>query len=174
MRKIIKKDYIFQGRKISVRLDHYKINNKVYIAEIVEHRGAVVILPLLENNKVILIRQFRYPLQDYILELPAGTLEEGEEPEETARREIVEEIGYRAGKLEELGKIYASPGYTTEVLYAYIALELKKGESSPEEYEDIETIIIDMDKIPTLIKENKIMDGKTLATFMLYYSRKIL
>jgi len=171
MRKLLKKEYVFRGRKFFVRLDYYQINSKIYTAEIVEHKGAVVILPLLQN-KVILIEQYRYPIQKYILELPAGTLEKGEKPEETAKRELIEEIGYKANRLEPLGKFYASPGYTTEILYAYLALNPEKTLSHPEEYEDIKPVIINIDKIPALIKENKIIDGKTLATFMLYFSRR--
>jgi len=169
-RKYEKSEYIYKGRKISLRLDSYKINGKHYTAEIVEHRGAIVILPI-DNDEVIFIRQYRYPLKDYILELPAGTLEPGEEPEKTAQRELIEETGYKSHKLELLGSFYASPGYTTEILYAFLATNLEKTTPKPEEYEEIKILRVNLDEVPLIIARNEIRDAKTLATFMLYYAK---
>jgi len=162
---------VFKGKKISVVVEEIIGKKGVYTAEIVEHPGAVVILPV-KNGKIIMIKQYRPAVRGSILELPAGTIEEGEDPVTCAKRELEEETGYKAGKLKPLGSFYASPGYTSEVLHAFLAEDLIPGKESPEIDEEIEILELKEDELLELIKHGSIRDAKTLSALLLYYLKK--
>ncbi len=135
--------------------------------EIVRHPGSASILPY-EDGHVYLIKQYRYPLNGYIWEIPAGTLEEGESPEECARRELEEETGLIAGRLEEMFEAYLIPGYGTEKMHFFLATELSEGEMHPEPSEKIEVYRIPFDKVLRMIGEKDIVDAKTIAALLWY------
>ncbi len=153
----------YRGRVIT--LEVREVNGKA--REVVRHPGSVSILPY-ENGYVYLIKQYRYPLNDYIWEIPAGTLEEGESPEECAKRELEEETGLIAGKLEKMFEAYLIPGYGTEKMHFFLATELSKGEMHPEPSEKIEVHRIPIDEALEMIKGGKIVDAKTIAALLWY------
>jgi len=146
-------------------------DGRISTREIVEHRGAVAIVPMLSENKVILIKQFRKPANEDLLEIPAGTLAEGETPIECAKRELVEEIGYSAGKFEELFSIYLAPGYSTEKLHVFLASELKPEERKLDEEEFIEVVEMTLDEAISQIEAGAIKDAKTICGLLLTWYR---
>ncbi|RKZ24377.1 ADP-ribose pyrophosphatase, partial [bacterium] len=116
---------IYSGRVVALRIDRVMLpSGRKSIREVVEHRGAVAAIPV-KGDKIILIRQYRYPVDEVIYEIPAGTREKNETPDETMARELEEEIGYRAGRLTHLFTFYSTPGFTTEKISIYLAEELE-------------------------------------------------
>jgi len=162
--------YVFEGKKFNVLILDVTLPTGIRTTkEVVEFPGAVAILPLLDNEKLVLIRQYRVPIKSWIYEIPAGTLEPGEDPEKCALRELEEETGYSAKKLEKLLEIYPSPGYSSEIIHIYIARELSKGEPKTEIDEVIETVEMDLNEALEMIRKGLIKDGKTI-TALLYYT----
>lgn len=135
----------------------------------INHPGAAVILPLVDPEHFVIIQVERPSVGETLWELPAGTIEEGELPLVTAKRELIEETGYRAKNFKEIFSFYASPGYSTERLYAFLATDLKKGEQKLEKDEKIEPRVISFTEALDMIKEGKIIDAKTLATLLHYF-----
>jgi ADP-ribose pyrophosphatase len=136
--------------------------------EIVEHRDAVAIVPV-SGDQVILVRQDRIATGGKVLELPAGMLEAGESPLESARRELREETGLHGGDWVEVAAFYTSPGFTDEKIHLFIATGLEQGEAAPEATEDLELVRVPLDQVPSLIEE--VEDGKTLAGLLLLLRR---
>lgn len=132
------------------------------------HPGAVVILPLLDDNTIVLIRVRRYAVGASLLELPAGTLEKGELPINTAGRELVEETGYLANRMQPLGVFYTSPGILSEQMYAFVATDLEQQEQALEEGEEIELVPTPYDDALDMIRSGAIQDGKTIAALLMY------
>lgn len=138
-------------------------DGKTYLREVVRHPGAVVLLPLLDQDTVVLIENVRPSVGQTLLELPAGTRELGEPPETTAARELVEETGYRAGVLRPIHKFYSAPGICDEFMHLYVASELVRGEHQRETTEQIENRIATRTEIKQWIAEGRIRDAKTLV-----------
>ncbi|HIQ03220.1 MAG TPA: NUDIX hydrolase [Desulfurococcales archaeon] len=162
-------EYVYRGRRINVKLVELQIPGRGIVErEVVEFRESVVILPLLSDGRVILIRQYRVPVGGWIYELPAGVIESGETPEECARRELIEETGYRAGKLVKLFEMYLAPGYSTEKMHAFLAEKLEYVGMKPESYEAIEVTPIEFSKVLDMVKRGSIPDAKTIATILYY------
>ena len=159
---------VFQGRKFKVLSGEVELpSGKKVVRDIVDFGRSVVILPL-EDGNVFLIRQFRPALGKWIHELPAGTLEEGEDPRGCAERELIEEIGYKPNKLELLFKMYLSPGYSNEYMYAYLATGLEYVGEQPEYGEEIEIIKYPFDQVLDMVRDNAIEDAKSIATILYY------
>ncbi len=135
---------------------------------VIVHPGAVGILPLLDDGRVVLLRQYRVAVDAYLIELPAGTLEPGEPPIETAQRELIEETGYTAAKMEPLLTFFSSPGILRERLHLFLATGLVPGETALEDGEDIELLIADWDEIRGMIARGEITDAKTLIGLQHY------
>jgi ADP-ribose pyrophosphatase len=131
--------------------------------EIVRHPGACVIVPLLDDGRVCLIRNYRIAVRDTLIELPAGTLEPPELPAKTAERELIEETGYRAAKIDFLHAFYASPGFLDEKMHLYVATGLTAGDSEREEGEEIENLLAPFDEAIAMIFRGEIQDAKTIA-----------
>lgn len=165
--------YLYKGERISFKvLDINLPNGRLFKKEIVEHPGAVVILPLL-NDKVIFLKQFRYALNRWVYELPAGTLDkQGESLEKCALRELEEETGYIADHAKEMFRMYSSPGFSTEIIYSFLVEKMIKSDAKPEETEIIKVIELSFNKTLELIREDKIVDAKTIAS-LLYYDKYI-
>ena len=134
--------------------------------QIVEHRGSTAIVAVDREGYVTLVRQLREPVRKPLLELPAGTLEEGEEPIANARRELAEEVGLRGGRWQELAAFYTSPGFCTERMHVFLAEDVERGEASPQEDEELEVVRWRADEIEGRLGE--LEDAKTIAGLLLY------
>lgn len=168
--KTLTSDVVYDGKIITVYKDEVKLSTgKTSFREVVEHSGGVVILALCKKDgveKVLMVKQFRYPLKQALLELPAGKLEKGEDPLEAAKRELKEETGYSAKKWQDLGYVYTSPGYSDEKLYLYRAEDLEFVGECPDEGEILIEYEYTIDKIEKMIKNNEITDAKTVCAVM--------
>lgn len=160
--KTLKNNVLFEGRVLTLCHDDVLLpNGKKGKREIVRHRGGVCVAPLTENNELIFVRQFRYAYGEEVLELPAGKLETGEDPFESGVRELKEETGCTADKYTFLGKLYPSPGYTSEVISIYLAEGLHPGEQSLDEDEFLGIEKIPLEKAEQMVLANEIFDSKT-------------
>lgn len=162
--KIIHTARIYDGHL--VKLDLHKIrlpDGKTGKREIVQHPGAVAIVPLDNENQVILVRQFRLAANAFVLEIPAGTLEPGEQPEACARRELQEEIGHDSANLESLGGIYTAPGYTTEFIHLFMATDLAESPLEGDTDEFIEVVRMPIEEALQRVDANEIVDSKTVV-----------
>jgi len=155
---------IFKGKLLKVCVKKERLPNG-YLAtfEMIRHPGASLIVPFLNQNTVILLRQLRPVIDSYIYEFPAGTLDNGESPLSCARREITEETGYSAKRFTLLGTIYPVPGYSTEKIFIYKAESLKPAARIPEKDEIIEHKLFTRSQIRRLFKQGKIVDAKTIC-----------
>ena len=133
---------------------------------IIQHAGSAVMMPVDERGRILLVRQYRLPARQYLWELPAGRVDEGETPLQAARRELVEETGYRARKWEKLAVFYPSPGFLAEKMTIFLATGLKSGDASPMEDERIEARWFTSREIDDWIKRGKILDAKTMIGFL--------
>lgn len=160
---------VFDGRLLHVRKDEVRLpNGETAVREWMEHRGAAVIVAFDEAGRLLLVRQYRYPMQCELLELPAGKLEPDEPPEEGARRELEEETGYRAGKLIFLGRLAPAAAYTSEVLYVYLAQELTPcGQHlDPDEFLSVERW--QLEDVLALLDRDELIDAKTQIGLLRY------
>ncbi len=155
---------VFKGKLLKVFVKKLRLPNG-YLAtyEMIRHPGAALIVPFLAHDKIVMLKQLRPVIDAYIYELPAGTLDKNEPPLSCAKREIVEETGYTAGRFKLLGKIFPVPGYSTEKIFIYKAEGLKKTERLPEDDEVIETHIFSKPQVKKLFRTGKIVDAKTIA-----------
>ncbi|MDO8670593.1 MAG: NUDIX hydrolase [Dehalococcoidia bacterium] len=166
--KTIESQRLYEGRIINLRLDTIELpDGRTAKREIVEHRGAVAIVAIDENDNVLLVRQFRTPVGGVLLEVPAGTLDPGEKPEDCARRELQEETGFAAGHIERLGGFYSAPGFCTEYLYLYLATELTPSRLEADYDENIEVEKVPLSEVHHLITSEKIRDAKSVGGLLL-------
>lgn len=162
--KSISSSLVFEGRTINLRVDVVELpDGRQARREIVEHPGAVAIVPILDNGEVILVNQFRAPINRIALEIPAGKLEPGELPENCAMRELEEETGYSAGKLEHKATFFTTPGFSDEIMHLYVATQLKRSRKHPDADEFLETETIPLDELKKMARNGEIVDGKTLV-----------
>ena len=163
---------IFEGKILSVRVDTVELpQGRTSTREIVEHGPAVAIVPLDDNMNVLLVRQYRKAVDQVLLEVPAGRMEDGEEPEACARRELEEETGYSANRWERLGRFFTTPGFSDEEMHTFWATELTPGESHPDEDEVIEPVTVPLASIRELIEQGEIRDAKTITSLLLVLER---
>ena len=154
---------IFQGIFLDVRKDEVELpNGKTSTREWINHPGAVCCVPILPDGKIALIRQYRYPVQEEMIELPAGKLDRGEEPEKCAVRELEEEIGYYPGKLTFLTHIHPAIGFANEKMWLYLAEDLEKTDLKLDEDEFLELIPTDLSEAVQMVWDRKISDVKTI------------
>ncbi|GAA3651296.1 NUDIX hydrolase [Asaccharospora irregularis] len=166
--KTISSDKIYTGKVVSLRLDTVEIPGKGYQKrEIVEHGGAVGIVALTEDKKLILVKQFRKPIEKVIWELPAGKLEIGENPKECAIRELKEETGYSAENIKLIHKFFTSAGFSNEKLYIYLATGLIKGDTHFDEDEFLDIFEVDFNEAYDLVLNNEVEDAKTSIGILL-------
>ena len=157
----------FDGKLIKVTYDVAEVNGKEAWREVVHHPGASAVVAIDENNRIIMEKQFRYALNDYLLEIPAGKLDAGEDPLVCAKRELEEETGIIASEWISLGTIATSPGFCNEVIHLYVAKGLYKGEIHWDEDEYVEVERYTFDELLQRIKEEKIKDSKSLSALLL-------
>jgi len=165
--KLISSQEITKNRIFSVTEDHALDPDGFEIKRaIVHHRGSAVMMPVDEKKRILLVRQYRLPARQYLWELPAGTIDEGEKPLQTAKRELIEETGYRAKKWQKLAVFYPSPGFLAEKMTIFLATGLTPGEATPMEDERIQTRWFKSKEIDELILSGKIQDAKTNIGFL--------
>jgi ADP-ribose pyrophosphatase len=162
--KVTKAEKIYSGRVVGLSRETFVFpDGKEAVREIVQHPGASAMVPMISPTEVILIKQFRYSAKKELWEIPAGTLEPGETPLACAERELVEEIGYRAGKMTPLGGFYTSPGFCTEFLHLFLATDLELSESNLDKDERIEVHKMPMREAIRKIERGEIIDAKTMV-----------
>ena len=168
MEKTLESQYIYKGKIINVRKDKVLLpDGKTTSREVVEHRGGVCVVPVDENGNVTLVRQYRYPIGREVLEIPAGKREEGEDPFETARRELSEETGLEAGKYDFLGEFLATPGYCAEKFYIYLARDLTRHAQHLDEGEFLDVVSMPLKQAAELVWSKQIDDCKSVAGLLL-------
>jgi ADP-ribose diphosphatase len=155
---------IYKGRIVNLVVDSITTAQGVAtVREVFQHPGGAAVIPLFPNGDVLLVKQFRYPMQEVLLELPAGKIELGEPPEITAHRELAEEVGHSSKRLSKIAEFYTTPGFCDEKLYLYLAEELEPCERVHNEAdEEIEIVRVSLDVLPDLIKSGEIVDAKTI------------
>ncbi len=173
--KIIKKKLTYQGRKFSFNVNEIQLPNGVSGEwEYIHHPGGALAIPVTPDGKLVLVKQYRFPSQGRTLEFPAGTLDAGEDAGTTIKREIEEETGYRAHKWQAIGEFFLAPGYSDEIIYAFLAQDLEKLANPPagDEDEDIEIVLMTPAEFEKAIYAGEAIDAKSIAAYFL--ARKFL
>lgn len=165
--KTIDTERIFEGKIINVRRDRVTVMEGESFREIVEHNGGAVIAAVKSDGRMIMVRQFRKPAERVMLEVPAGKIDEGENPETAALRELKEETGYTAGKIRKLTQMYPSVGYSEEILHLYLCTELTAGETCFDENEAIDIEEYDIDELVSMVMNGTIQDGKSQIAILM-------
>ena len=159
---------VFEGRIVSLRVDEVLLpGGGTSTREIIDHRPAVVIVPIDESGNLLLVRQYRYAVGETLLEAPAGIVEEGEDPDETAQRELQEEVGRKSGDLRKMGEFWATPGFCNEMMHAYVARDLSHSTLDADEDENITVVEVPMAEALDMIATGRIRDAKTIAALLL-------
>ncbi|HZA22158.1 MAG TPA: NUDIX hydrolase [Dehalococcoidia bacterium] len=158
----------FQGKILNLRVDTVRLpSGRVAVREIAEHSNSICVVPVDEAGNVLLVRQYRKPAEAVLLEVPAGGVEEGEVSEETVQRELQEEIGYRAGKLQHLSSFWLAPGWCTEFMHAYLATDLTPATLDADDDENILVERVPLERALELIASGEIEDVKSIAALLL-------
>lgn len=166
--EIIESKEVYCGKVVELRVDRVRLpNGKESTREIVVHRGAVAMVPLLDTDRIVMVRQFRVAAGEVLLEIPAGTLEPSESPDACAPRELIEETGYKPGKLTLMFKSYLAPGYSSEMLYTYLAEDLAKAEAEKDADEFIELVEVSIDQAVDMIRTGEIKDAKSICGILM-------
>jgi ADP-ribose pyrophosphatase len=165
--KIVSSQKVFDGRVFNVTVDIVREGELTYQREVVHHHGSAVIIPVLDDCTVVLVRQYRHPAVRYLLEAPAGTLADGEGPEVGAARELEEELGLVAARLEKLSEFFVSPGFLEEKMWVYLATGLSEGKQRLDEDEVLEIVRIPIAEALEMITSGEIQDAKTIIGLML-------
>jgi len=172
--KTLSTQQIYQGRAVSIRVDTVeKASGTKTTREVVEHSDCVAVVVLDEQGNVLLVRQFRHAVDKFLLEIPAGGIDPGEEPVDSVRRELQEEIGFFPRKIDKVGGFYATPGYGTEYLHCFLATDLVPSRLVAEDTDDIELVRVPREEIPRLIASGEICDAKSIAAlFTFLFTRR--
>lgn len=168
--QIIKQRLFYQGRKFSFDVNRLRLpNGSEGEWECIRHPGGALAVPVTPEGKLVLLRQYRFATQGRILEFPAGTIEPNEDPAETIKREIEEETGYRAHKWQKLGQFFLAPGYSDEIIYAFLAQDLELLEKPPaqDDDEDMEVVLFTPQELEAAILAGEPVDAKSISSFFL-------
>lgn len=164
----VSSDLIYTGKTIQLRVDTVEMPNKGYQKrEIIEHKGAVAIVAITDDNKIVLVKQYRKAVEKELYELPAGKIEIGETPLDCAYRELKEETGYSANSMKLIHKYYPTPGFSNQLVFIYLAKDLIPGEKQLEEDEFLEVYEVDLETAYKMVYENEICDSKTVIGLLL-------
>ena len=159
---------LYRGRILNLRVDTVRLaSGRLATREVAEHSHSVCVVPVDDGGSVLLVRQYRKPVEAPLLEVPAGGIEDGEAPEDAVLRELQEEIGFSAGSLHFLAGFWVTPGWSTEYMHAYLATDLRPASLSPDEDEDISVVHVPMDDVLGLIGNSEIRDAKSIASLLL-------
>jgi len=171
--KTLSSKQIYEGRSVSLRVDKIELpGGRETTREVVEHRDCVAIVPVDADDNVLLVSQFRHPVEKELLEIPAGGVDTGEDPADTVRREMQEETGYLPEKVERLGGFYSSPGFSTEYLHLYLATDLTPSQLYAEDTESIRLVRVPIAEIPGLITSGSICDAKSIAGLLTFLEHR--
>lgn len=168
----VSSETVFSGKLVDVRKDTVRLpGGKTTVREIVVHPEVIAVVPVTEDGRLVLVRQFRKPAERALLEIPAGGVDEGETPEDAVRREMEEETGYRIGAVKHLSSFYTSPGYTTELMHLYEATDLEPGQPT-EETDQIEVVLLTLDEALQRIGSDEVADAKTILGLLMYVKER--
>lgn len=168
--ELLKQRLFYQGRKFNFEVNRLRLPNKAEGDwEFIRHPGGALAVPVTPDGKLVLVRQYRFAVQGRLLEFPAGTVEINEDPFETIQREIEEEIGYRAHQWQKLGEFFLAPGYSDEIIYAFLAKDLQQLDQPPAQDvdEDIETVLMTPQELEQAILAGEAVDAKSISSFLL-------
>jgi ADP-ribose pyrophosphatase len=172
--KLIKKNKVYGGLAVNFFCDDIQLSNSaVAKREYAEHPGGSAILPFVDKQNIVLVKQYRYPINQITYEIPAGKIDKGETPIKCARRELKEETGYKAKRLEALLSFYPTAAFSTEILYIFVAFDLKDGKENLDEGELLSKEIVSFKNAIKMIKNAKIKDSKTIIA-LLYFENVFL
>ncbi|GHT44744.1 ADP-ribose pyrophosphatase [Endomicrobiia bacterium] len=167
--KLVKKNKIYCGSAVDFFCDEVELPNGVVTRrEYLTHLGASAILPFVDKKNIVLVKQYRYPINQITYEIPAGKIDKGETPIKCAQRELKEETGYRAKRLGALLSFYPTAAFSTEILYIFVAFDLEDGQESPDEDEFLSKEIVSFENAVKMAKTGKIKDSKTIVA-LLYF-----
>ena len=165
---------IYDGKIVHLRVDTVELpSGREAQREIIEHNGAVCVVPVMPDGQIAMIRQFRTATGEVLWELPAGGLEKDEAPQDCAQRELIEEIGYRAGQMTPLFQCFLAPGYSSEMMHGYLGENLEEVGAQPEEDENIELVIKPLEELLPLIDSGEIRDAKTVCGLLALYRKRM-
>ena len=165
---VLKQKLFYQGRKFNFEVSQRRLPNGVEGEwELIQHPGGALVIPITNEGKLVLVRQYRFALAGRLLEFPAGTVEVGENPGETVKRELEEEAGYRGHQWQTIGQFPLAPGYSDEIIYAYLATDLEKLPNPPaqDEDEDIEVVLMEFEEFELAIAKGEMVDAKSIASY---------
>ena len=166
--KFLESKVVFEGNLLTVYCDKVELpNGKETGREFIRHPGAVAVVPVTQDGKIVLVRQYRYPVGKTMLEVPAGKLDKGEHPDACALRELEEETGYVAHTIKKLSSIYTTPGFTDEVIHLYIANDLTLAQQCPDEDEFLDVEEYTKEQIRIMINDGTINDAKSMLALLL-------
>lgn len=173
--RVERSETIFQGRLLLVRRDEVVLPDGSHsIREVVHHPGAVAILPVQDDGRVVLVQQYRHAVRRMLLEVPAGTREPHETPEACAARELEEETGYRATEMRLLTRFFVSPGWTDEELSVYVAEGLERGTPRPARDERVKVVILSPDEAYDAVRRGDICDAKSVVALLAFFGWKLV
>ncbi len=169
---VLASERVYEGRILNLRVDQIRTPTGVEaLREIVENGGAVAMVALDDQQRVVLVKQYRHAVRGLVVEIPAGKLDGDEDPVEGAQRELREETGYQAGRFERLGSFYPAPAWSTEFVYLYLATDLTPGPTNPDADEAIELLRVPLSAAIEMIHSGAISDGKSMAALLLAQQR---
>jgi ADP-ribose pyrophosphatase len=161
--ELLTREMIYTGRIFRLSKDHVRYQSGTAVQlDVIHHNGGAAVVALTDKNEVVLVKQYRHPIGEFLLELPAGKLEPGDSPEKAAERELEEEAGYQAGDWKLLSTAYPAPGYCAEKLYIFLARELKAVERRPDFDEEIEVVYLPFEEALEMVYSGAISDAKTI------------
>lgn len=167
--KRVRKVPVYKGKMVDFCVDQVSLpNGKAATREYLDHPGAVGVLPFLDGERIVLVRQYRYPVEEVTLEMPAGKLDRGERPLPCVRRELEEETGYTARKIRRLLDYWPTPAFANEVLHLYVATGLRPGKFAPDDDEFIAPVVMPFSEALDLVRKGKIKDSKTVIGLLAY------
>ena len=172
MTKLLSSQTIYKGKIFDIRVDEISEGEIKYQRDVVVHGGSAVVIPVFEDGTVGLVRQYRHAAGKFLLEIPAGSLEDGEDPELGALRELEEETGYRAARIEKLTEFYVSPGFLTETMHLFLATELTQTQQNLDDDEIVELIRLPLPEALKMTRDGQIEDAKTIIALMLCQKEK--
>jgi ADP-ribose pyrophosphatase len=160
--EVLEAERVYCGRLLALFKFRVLINGVETVREVVEHPSAVAVIPVKDDGRIVLVRQYRLPARESLIEIPAGTLEEGEGEEDCARRELLEETGYLAKSFNKIRSFYLAPGYSTEKITLFLATGLEKRRQRPELDESLEPLELTLDEALRMVEDGAIKDAKTI------------